>query len=112
MKIKLLVIDGIAGIQHLELNFNQSINVICGINGIGKTTILDVIADAFNADVTSKLKRNAQCSVGKYKIEIELEAENGKTSDSKEVLIDVFQPDTSFIMEHGRIMQKSFKLWN
>lgn len=47
MKIKLLVIDGIAGIQHLELNFNQSINVICGINGIGKTTILDVIADAF-----------------------------------------------------------------
>lgn len=99
MKIKLLVIDGIAGIQHLELNFNQSINVICGINGIGKTTILDVIADAFNADVTSRLKRNAQCSVGKYKIEIELEAENGKTSDSKEVLIDVFQPDTSFY--HG-----------
>lgn len=99
MKIKLLVIDGIAGIQHLELNFNQSINVICGINGIGKTTILDVIADAFNAGVTSKLKRNAQCSVGKYKIEIELEAENGKTSDSKEVLIDVFQPDTSFY--HG-----------
>ena len=99
MKIKLLVIDGIAGIQHLELNFNQSINVICGINDIGKTTILDVIADAFNAGVTSKLKRNAQCSVGKYKIEIELEAENGKTSDSKEVLIDVFQPDTSFY--HG-----------
>lgn len=99
MKIKLLVIDGIAGIQHLELNFNQSINVICGINGIGKTTILDVIADAFNAGVTSKLKRNAQCSVGKYKIEIELKAENGKTSDSKEVLIDVFQPDTSFY--HG-----------
>ena len=65
MKIKSLVIDGIAGIQHLELCFVDGINVICGVNGIGKTTILDLVSDAFNADVSGKLKRNAMSKFGK-----------------------------------------------
>lgn len=70
MKIKSLSIDGIGGIQHLELSFIDGINVICGANGIGKTTILDVIADAFTNE-RSKLKRNALCKEGKYNIEID-----------------------------------------
>lgn len=87
MKIKSLVIDGIAGIQHLELHFSKRINMICGVNGIGKTTILDVIADAFNADASGKLKRNSLFKTGKYVIEIENEGHNGiSTSDRKEVV--------------------------
>ena len=99
MKIKSLVIDGIAGIQHLELCFVDGINVICGVNGIGKTTILDVVSDAFNADVSGKLKRNAMSKVGKYVVEIETETDNGLSVDRKEVIIDAFQPDTNFY--HG-----------
>ena len=63
MKIKSLVIDGIGGIQHLELSFIDGVNVICGANGIGKTTILNVIADAFGGNESSKLKRNALCRI-------------------------------------------------
>lgn len=111
MKIKSLVIDGIAGIQHLELHFSNRINVICGVNGIGKTTILDVIADAFNADVSGKLKRNSLFKTGKYVIEIENEGHNGiSTSDRKEVVIDAFQPDTNFY--HGTWQKYSVNCLN
>ena len=78
MKIKSLVIDGVGGIQHLELSFIDGVNVICGAYGIGKTTILNVIADAFGGNESSKLKRNALCKVGEYNIEIDA-FENGNS---------------------------------
>ena len=45
MKIKSLEIDGVGGIGHLEVSFGYGMNVICGANGIGKTTILDIISE-------------------------------------------------------------------
>ena len=47
MKIEKLDISGIGGIKQLSLTFNPRLNVICGENGVGKTTILNIIADAF-----------------------------------------------------------------
>ena len=90
MKIKRLIIDDIAGIKHLELLFNDSLNVICGANGIGKTTVLDIIADAFLTSTNSKLKRNAKSKVGKYHIEIESQEQ----VHSKTIEITSFQPDS------------------
>lgn len=89
MKIKQLIIDNIAGINHLELSFNDGLNVICGANGIGKTTILDIIADAFVTTIHSKLKRNAESEGGQYYIEIESQNE----SSSKTLEVKGFQPD-------------------
>ena len=90
MRIKSLVVDGIGGIQHLELQFIDSMNVICGANGIGKTTILDIISDAFSSNISSKLKRNALCEKGSYFISIS-DIENQifeKTED-----VEKFQPN-------------------
>lgn len=64
MKLRKLDINGVGGIKSLELSFKDNVNVICGANGIGKTTILDVISDAFSSSVSSKLKRNALCEQG------------------------------------------------
>lgn len=47
MKMKSLSISGIGGIEDLVLNFNSNMNIICGPNGIGKTTILECIAQSF-----------------------------------------------------------------
>ena len=93
MKIKSLMIDGVGGIQHLELFFIDGINVICGTNGIGKTTILDIISDAFSSSISSKLKRNALCETGKYSIKISLSDNGNQISISKEERGEKFKPD-------------------
>lgn len=93
MKIDSLVIDGIGGIRHLELKFNPGVNVLCGANGIGKSTVLDTIADAFTFGISSKLKRNALCESGNYIISISVN-ENGEIVPEKiQNEVKDFQPD-------------------
>ena len=92
MKIKSLVVDGIGGIHHLELSFGDGLNVICGANGIGKTTILDIISDAFSSNISSKLKRNALCEVRKYNIQLSLIEDGVQVIKSKEEKVEKFQP--------------------
>ena len=98
MKIKSLIIDGIGGIQHLEINFIDSMNVICGANGIGKTTILEIISDAFiNSMTPSKLAKNALYKIGKYRIELESNVNGNKQITSKEEVVKKFEPK---LIEH------------
>ena len=92
MKINQLEISGIGGIKQLTLNFNPRLNVICGANGIGKTTILTTISDAFSNNMRI-VKRNAECESGKYKIQVETANE---TSDI-EIKVEKFAPDESEI---------------
>lgn len=67
MKINNINISGVGGIQELELNFNEKFNVICGANGIGKTTVLNIIADAFCGN-GNLVKRNSNYREGRYSI--------------------------------------------
>ncbi|CCX60293.1 putative uncharacterized protein [Blautia hydrogenotrophica CAG:147] len=94
MKIESLVVNGIGGIHHLELSFGDGLNVICGANGIGKTTILDIISDAFSSNISSKLKRNALYEVGKYNIQLSLIEDGKRVINNKEEKVEKFQPST------------------
>ncbi|HBC7602450.1 TPA: AAA family ATPase, partial [Escherichia coli] len=47
MKIQKIDIKDIGGIKRAIINFDSSMNIICGPNGIGKTTILDSVAHSF-----------------------------------------------------------------
>ena len=67
MKINNICISGVGGIKELELNFNEKFNVICGANGIGKTTVLNIIADAFCGN-GNLVKRNSNYQEGYYSI--------------------------------------------
>lgn len=67
MIIKELGISGIGGIGELQLKFESGWNVICGANGIGKTTILNVITDAFSSS-NRIIKKNAKYETGEYNI--------------------------------------------
>jgi ABC-type cobalamin/Fe3+-siderophores transport system ATPase subunit len=44
IKVNSLQINTFRGIKHLELEFSPHTNVFVGINGVGKTTILDCLA--------------------------------------------------------------------
>ena len=44
MYIKNIKLHNFRGIKDLSINFDKNINVIVGVNGIGKTSILDACA--------------------------------------------------------------------
>lgn len=90
MKVKTLDIKGIGGVRKLSLKFNEGLNVICGANGIGKTTILNVIADAFSLGGRRIVKRNALFAEGEYSLCISTENE---TDEIKKNVIKDFFPD-------------------
>lgn len=69
----------------MSLNFNGSMNVICGTNGIGKTTIIDIILDSFAYEQYSRLIRNSLADFGSYKLLIE---DNGKRCLIEEKIIN------------------------
>lgn len=67
MKIKELKIENIGGIRKLSLeNFDPQMNIICGPNGIGKTTIIDCIAHIFTLGFSEFIKRNVNSESGSF----------------------------------------------
>lgn len=50
------------------MDFNDNVNIICGPNSIGKTTILECIGHCFGVNETKVLKRNAKSQTGEISI--------------------------------------------
>jgi predicted ATP-dependent endonuclease of OLD family len=71
MKIKKLEIEGIGGIKELTIDFNEQMNLICGPNGVGKTTILECIGHAFANSRSTILRRNVAYASGKFSLVID-----------------------------------------
>lgn len=64
MKIETIEINDVAGIRRLELSFDRRMNILCGPNGIGKTTILECCAHSFSAGSTPVLKSRVSAGGG------------------------------------------------
>lgn len=71
MKIEKMTIDNICGIKHLDISFNKGLNLVCGKNGVGKTTILKAIAYQFLYGQDSFIKKHYGSEKGKVEIWIE-----------------------------------------
>lgn len=71
MKIEKMTINNINGIRHLDLTFNKGLNLICGENGVGKTTILKAIAYQFLYGQDSFIKKHYGSEKGTVEIWIE-----------------------------------------
>ena len=88
MKVKSIEINGIGGINKLNVDFNGNMNFVCGPNGIGKTTLLECIAHSFTASSTNILKRHVSADSGNFKSIVEID---GAHSESNIVISD-FSP--------------------
>lgn len=96
MKIRSLNISGVGGIRNLSLTFNPGFNAICGPNGIGKTTVLKIIANAFSMNQTT-LKRHAMFEKGIYSLQ--LTDNNGVVKVKSFEVID-FEPREKTLYSH------------
>lgn len=85
MRIESLDIQGVGGIKKLSIKFNEGLNVICGANGIGKTTILNIIVDIFSYG-SRNIKRNATVDEGYY------EAKFNNQELAKKYVVKEFKP--------------------
>lgn len=47
MKVIELTLKEIAGIKFANIKFDNNMNIICGPNGIGKTTIINSLSHCF-----------------------------------------------------------------
>lgn len=88
LKISNIKIAGIGPIKNLELTFDSHFNIICGQNGIGKTTILDCLAQSFAASQTT-LKKTSSFEQGQWDINVFIDGVNS----SKLFLTNQFHPE-------------------
>lgn len=87
MKIKEIELKNIGCIRHLHLDFNENMNILCGPNGVGKTTIIESVASMFIYGHPT-VKRNVAGDIGYLYAKIEVD---GHIKD-KTIEIKKFNP--------------------
>lgn len=87
MKIKEIELKNIGCIRHLHLDFNENMNILCGPNGVGKTTIIESVASMFIYGHPT-VKRNVAGDIGSLHAKIEAD---GHIKD-KTIEIKKFNP--------------------
>lgn len=102
-KITSLKLSNVNGISDLEISLNQSLNLICGPNGIGKTTILESIAQSFCTLSALKLKKKAGTTSGN----IQVSYNDGTSNKSSSYKIISFFPHENDSGAHGQFQNAS-----
>lgn len=90
LNIKRLHLKDIARFNDIELYFDSKVTVVCGANGVGKTSILDAIASSvMSYNTGAYIRRRADAEVGL--IEVTLESDGQR--------LDVSGPISTFFPE-------------
>ena len=102
LKIKEIQISSIGPIKNLKLTFDNSFNIICGQNGIGKTTILDCLAQSFSLNQSS-IKKTANAQKGNWSISLlSEEIEHNRSFDTTS-----FHPNETSLDTYGFYQQSN-----
>ena len=90
LRINSIDINGIGPIFKLHLDFNPHFNIICGSNGIGKTTILECLAESFCGNEFT-LRKNSLLVSGNWTVKVSADPNNSQYI--KKVEIDSMRPN-------------------
>jgi predicted ATP-binding protein involved in virulence len=96
IRINNIHIKSIGPIRDLNLEFNPSFNIICGQNGIGKTTILNCLAQTFSGSETS-IKKNSKAEIGIWETTVIIDSVELKHS----LQTDSFHPNENKMNQNG-----------
>lgn len=102
VKIDNIEINNIGPIRNLKLKFNPHFNIICGSNGIGKTTILECLAESFCGNKYT-LRKNSCSESGKWTIGLWL----NQSFLTKTVEIDSARPNVKTEMDSWNFLDFS-----
>jgi predicted ATP-binding protein involved in virulence len=107
VKIQSIELHNVGGIQHLKIeNINKQMNIICGENGVGKTTLIDSIGHIFTNQHTNVLKKNILSEKGTIVSNI-LDLDDSGTSLHKELYLDQHKPNaTCYVHSLGHYSKK------
>jgi predicted ATP-binding protein involved in virulence len=61
-------IENINGIRSMDITLNSGVNIICGPNGLGKSTIVECIIAALSSHQSIRLTRNSEAINGSCQI--------------------------------------------
>jgi len=90
VKISTIEIKSVGGIEHLAIAFDDHMNIICGPNGIGKTTVLESVAHCFTIGQTTILKRH----VNAEKSEVTIQFEHDGSQASATIKFAQYEPNS------------------
>ncbi len=80
MRLKKLKLENFRGFENLELDFHPEVTVFVGINGSGKTSILDAVASlsatALRSSPGTQPVQATDCQIGKLTATVALEGTN------------------------------------
>lgn len=91
LRIKSISLCDVGPFQTLDVMFapNAGINLICGDNGIGKTTLLEALIASVSAGTPQRLRRRAGSKKGRLTVEF---VEDGQIHTNS-TDISGFEPD-------------------
>ncbi|MEK3980633.1 AAA family ATPase [Psychrobacillus sp. FSL K6-2836] len=108
MKINELEIHNINSITSLQLKFQPGVNILCGTNGTGKTTILECINNSFSTRKYSRsgIRRTVDSIESSYSITVSEEQFYTYFFETQDQENDLFRPDK--FQSDGKIESDKF----
>lgn len=105
MFVQTVIVENINGIKSLALPLARSMNLICGPNGIGKSTILDSIAATFSHGSRAEIKKYFSSEIGKVTVQT-----GGMHSGSYELRVKSFTPSQDILTGAHQLGRHVFSL--